>query len=270
MKKFWALYICTWKYDVFRKEFYDSCEKYLLKDWEYEKHYFVWTDSDKIKWNDRIHVFHQGNLWWPDNTLKRFHIFLSQEKELEKMDYLFFFNANLELKTPIWEEILPKEKDVIVVAKHPGFFNKNNLKFSYDRNPKSTAFIKKWEWNYYVQWALNWWTSYSYLKMCKILSRNVDIDNDNWIIALWHDESHLNRYVYDLEMDAHREKFMVLPPSYLYPEDRDFSFPCKILIRDKSKYIDVDKIKWNKKLIKDKIRTIYRIIIHKINWLKRK
>ena len=36
MKKFWVLYICTWKYDVFRKEFYDSCEKYLLTEWEFE------------------------------------------------------------------------------------------------------------------------------------------------------------------------------------------------------------------------------------------
>ncbi len=265
MKKFWILYICTWKYDIFRKEFYNSCEKYLLIDWDYEKHYFVWTDSDKIKWNDRIHVFYQENLWWPDNTLKRFHMFLFQEKELKNMDYLFFFNANLELKMPIWEEILPEKKDVIVVARHPGFFNKSNLKFTYDRNPKSTAFIRKWEWNYYVQWALNWWTSYSYLKMCKVLSKNIDIDKNNWIIALRHDESHLNRYVYDLEMNAHREQFIVLPPSYLYPEDSGFSFPCKILIRDKSKYFNVNKIKGSKMSLIDFVYKIWHKILSFFN-----
>ena len=243
MKKFWILYICTWKYDVFRKEFYNSCENYLLTDWEFEKHYFVWTDSDKIKWSDRIHIFHQENLWRPDNTLKRFHIFLSQEKELEKMDYLFFFNANLEIKQPIWEEILPKGKNTIVVTKHPWYFNKNNKQYPYDRNLKSTAFIKKWEWSYYVAWWLNWGTSYSFLKMGKDLARNIDIDKDNWVIALWHDESQLNRYIYDLEMNAHKEDFTLLPPSYLYPEWWDFSFPCKILIRDKAKYINVDKLK---------------------------
>lgn len=262
MKKFWALYICTWKYDVFRKEFYDSCEKYLLRGWEFEKHYFVWTDSDKIKWNDRVHVFYQENLWWPDNTLKRFHIFLSQEKELEKMDYLFFFNANLELKTPIWKEILPKNDDMIVVTKHPWFFNKNNIEFTYDRNVKSTACIKRWEWSYYVAWWLNWWTNASFLNMCKILSKNIDIDESNWVIALRHDESHLNRYIYDLEMDAYREKFMILPPSFLYPEGRDFSFPCKILIRDKSKYIAVNKIKNARMPLKHFMYKIW----HKILW----
>lgn len=252
MKKFWILYICTWKYDIFRKEFYNSCERYLLINDNFEKHYFVWTDSDKIKWGDRIHIFHQKSLWRPDNTLKRFHMFLSQEKKLEEMDFLFFFNANLEIKTPIWEEILPKEKDVIVVAMHPRFYNKKCTKFTYDRNPKSTAFIRKWEWNYYVQWALNWWTSYSYLKMCKILSKNIDMDKDNWIIALRHDESHLNRYIYELEMDWYRENFIVLPPSYLYPENSKFSFPCKILARNKLRYFNIRKIKkswaWFKEL----------------------
>ena len=115
MKKFWILYICTWEYDIFWKEFYESCEKNLLIDWDFEKHYFVWTDSKIIKWNERIHKFYQANMWWPNNTLKRFHLFLSQERELEKMDYLFFFNANLEIKLPIWQEILPKTNDMVVL-----------------------------------------------------------------------------------------------------------------------------------------------------------
>ena len=107
MKKFWILYICTWKYDVFRKWFYDSCERNLLVNSDFEKHYFVWTDSDEIKWNNNVTVIKQKNLGWPDNTLKRFHLFLEKRDILLKMDYLFFFNANLEIKQKIWEEILP-------------------------------------------------------------------------------------------------------------------------------------------------------------------
>ena len=244
MKRLWILYICTWIYDIFWNDFYNSCEKYLLKDLDYEKHYFVRTDSNKIKGSDNVHVIFQKNLWRPDNTLKRFHFFLSKEDDLKKMDYLYFFNANLEFKEPIWEEFLPKEKEVIVVAKHPWFFNKSNVKFTYDRNPKSTSYIKKWEWTYYVQWALNWWTSYSYLKMCRTLAKNIDTDERNWIIALRHDESHLNRYVYDLEMNGYSDRIKILPPSYIYPETGRFSFPCKILARDKTKYIDTYKLKW--------------------------
>ncbi len=267
MKKFWILYICTWKYDIFRKDFYSSCEKYLLTDWNFEKHYFVWTDSDKIKSNDKIHVIYQKNMGWPDNTLKRFHLFLSQRNELKKMDYLYFFNANIEIKELVNDEILPKFDNQIVVTLHPHYFNKSNVLFTYDRNPKSTAFIKKWEWSFYVAWGLNWGTNHSFLKLCEDMVQRIDIDNSHGVIALWHDESHLNRYIYDLEMNAQRWRFILLPPSYLYPEWFDFSFPSKILVRDKSKYIDVWRIKnanswfigYAHFLVKKFLRSLYKL-----------
>lgn len=238
--KIGILYICTWKYDIFWKDFYLSSEKYLLKN--QEKHYFVFTDSKNIfgsKNNSNIRIFDQENLWWPDNTLMRFHIFLSKETELEQMDYLFFFNANLEIKKEIWEEILPNSDEWIVVTRHPWFYNKSNKKYTYERNSKSTAFVKKWNWIIYVQWALNWWITKDFLKMCKILSQNVDKDKKNWIIAIWHDESHLNKYILS-------HNYRLLDSSYLYPEWRKIPFECKILIRDKSKRIDVSNIKWQK------------------------
>lgn len=46
---------------------------------------------------------------WPYSTLKRFSIFLTQETVLSKMDYLFFFNANLTCTQTITEEeFLPR------------------------------------------------------------------------------------------------------------------------------------------------------------------
>ena len=33
--------------------------------------------------------------------------------------------------------------------------------------------------------------------MCESLSKNIDVDNDNGITAIWHDESHMNRYFID-------------------------------------------------------------------------
>jgi hypothetical protein len=35
------------------------------------------------------------------------------------------------------------------------------------------------------------------LSLAKVISRNIDFDNANGFIATWHDESHLNRYLYD-------------------------------------------------------------------------
>lgn len=255
--KIGILYICTGKYDVFWKDFYLSCEKYLLQN--HEKYYYVFTDSKNIfesENNTNIHIIKQENLWWPDNTLMRFHIFLKQKKKLKDMDYLFFFNANLEIKENIWEELLPK-KEWIIVFKHPWFYNKNNDRFTYDRNPKSTAYIKNWYWKHYVQWALNWWYTKDYLLMCKILSKNIDIDKANWIIALWHDESQLNKYILNVN-------YKILDSSYLYPEWRNIPFKCNILIRDKSKWIDINWIKWYKS------NTLIEIIIKKIQWLFKK
>jgi len=154
--KIGILYICIGKYDIFWKDFYISCEKNLLRG--HEKHYFIFTDSNNIfDWenNDKIHIFPQENLGWPDNTLMRFHMFLSQRELLSKMDYLFFFNANIEIKKEIWEEILPKNEGLVVV-KHPWYYNKSTIEFPYDRNLLSMAYIEKWEWDTYVQWALNW------------------------------------------------------------------------------------------------------------------
>ena len=268
MKKIWILYICTWQYSIFRENFYESCEKFLLPDTE--KVYFVFTDSKQIKSNDKIHIIYQKNLWWPNNTLKRFHMFLSIEEKLKKMDYLYFFNANLEIKTTIFEEdFLPDRDNQIVVCLHPRFYNKKNTDFLYDRNPNSTAYIKKWEWEIYVQWGLNWWVSNAFLEICKTLKDNIDIDEKKWIIALWHDESHLNKYIYNLIQKWLSEKYKILSPGYLYPEKWlvvhnhpelkgiiHFLYPrlwritgldCKILNVDKSKYINIQEIKWIKK-----------------------
>lgn len=148
------MYICTGKYDVFWKDFYLSAEKYLLNEPGYEKHYFVFTDAHDLfasKANPRIHIFYQENLGWPDNTLMRFHIFLTQESELSSMDYLYFANANLEVKQFISaHEFLPQGEEKLVMCQHLGLFNKKNTKFTYERNPDSSAYIPPGAGDYYV------------------------------------------------------------------------------------------------------------------------
>lgn len=256
IKNIGILYICTWKYNIFWKDFYLSSERHLLKD--QEKHYFVFTDSKYIydqEKNKRIHIFYQKNLGRPDNTLMRFHIFLSIKKELEKMDCLYFFNANLEIKKDIGSEILPDET-WLVVTRHFGFYNKKKAKFTYDRNPKSTAFIKKQDGDIYVAWGLNGWNTKKFLAMSETLVKNIDIDKEKWVIALWHDESHLNKYILT-------HPYKLLDPWYLYPEWWSIPFECKILIRDKSKLIDINVIKWIRQ------NFVLRALI-KIKWLFKK
>jgi hypothetical protein len=50
MTKVGILYICTGAYDVFFEGFYHTAEKFLLPNTE--KHYFVFTESEKIVSSD--------------------------------------------------------------------------------------------------------------------------------------------------------------------------------------------------------------------------
>ena len=112
------LYICTGKYDIFWKDFYLSAERYFMQDQSFIIEYYVFTDSPKLydeENNKHIHRIKQKNLGWPDNTLKRFHIFLRIKEQLEReTDYLFFFNANLLFTSPISKE---SRNDEVLVPK---------------------------------------------------------------------------------------------------------------------------------------------------------
>lgn len=242
MYKIGILYMCTGNYKIFWKEFYKSSEKFFLKN--HEIHYFVFTDANHIydeENNNRIHKIYQENLGWPNNTLKRFDIFYKAKNDISKVDFLFFFNANLLFLKEVDEKFLPIEENILVV-KHPGFYNKNNREFSYDRNKKSLAYIEEGKGKYYVAGGLNGGKVEYFLELIEKLSYNIEMDLKNGIIALWHDESHLNKYILG------RTDIKVLEPSYLYPEGWNLPFEPIILIRDKRNYGGHKKLRAIKKI----------------------
>lgn len=232
------LYICTGKYDVFWKEFFESYEEYFLPDTL--KEYFVFTDAEKLYREDdcdRIHRIYQQRLGWPDDTLMRYHMFETILDRLALFDYIFFMNANCKCVTRIKEEeFLPVAKDIVVVQ-HPGAYQMKPRQFTYDRNPRSTAYIKRGQGQYYICGGINGGKADAYMELIKKLKRNIDIDKENNVVARWHDESHINRYILD------HDNWMMLSPSYCYAEGWNLPFETKILVRDKSKYLDVDTMK---------------------------
>jgi hypothetical protein len=241
MNKVAILYICTGKYDVFWKEFYESYEENFLKN--SHKEYFVFTDAQSLMYEDkcdRIHKIFQKQLGWPYDTLMRFSMFDSISQQLMKFDYVFFMNANCKCVSEITEdEFLPKKKDILVVQ-HPGEYNKKPSRYSYDRNPKSTAYIPKGEGKYYICGGINGGRTNAYLELVAELKQNVDTDLQNNVIAKWHDESHINHYIY-----VH-DNWEMLSPSYCYAEDWNLPFEPKILVREKSNYIDANGMKFGR------------------------
>lgn len=255
MKKVGILYICTGQYKVFWPEFYESAERYFLKN--SEVHYFVFTDADSVEYqneNNRVHVIQQEAYDWPYSTLLRFSIFLSAQEQLRKCDYLFFFNANAQINVPVCEaNFLPREEkgERLLGVLHPGFYNKEKYEYTYDRNPRCSAYIPYWKGNIYICGGINGGKTEAFLEMCDVLNSRINSDLKKGIIPEWHDESQINRYVLG------RNDFRILSPSYCCPENWDIPFECVILIRDKKRYIDIGKIR--KGAPETKIYLVHRI-----------
>lgn len=236
------LYICTGKYTVFWPDFYRTFSQKFLPGCR--KEFFVFTDAPAIEYGDApgVHRIYQQAYDWPYSTLKRFSIFLQAEERLAACDYLFFFNANLLCsETVTEEEFLPRPQrgENLLLVQQPGFWNKKPIFYTYDRNPKSTAYIPYNCGRAYVSGGLNGGTSSAFLALCHELERRTEQDLANGVIARWHDESQLNRYA------AERSDYRLLTPAYWYPEGWDLPFEQKITVRDKAKWIDVAAVKNN-------------------------
>lgn len=221
--KIGILYICTGKYIQFFNAFFKSSEAYFFKG--HEINYFVFTDGnlDKFEKNKRIHRIAQEKLGWPYDTLMRFHMFSRVSDVLRSMDFLFFFNANMKFVRAVGTDILPNESEHwLVGVKHPYFFDKDSADFTYENNPESAAYISVEEGTFYYQGCLSGGRTFEYLKLSEKLSKNIDVDLSKDIVAVWHDESHLNRYFLD-----HKPK--QLDSGYACPEEWNLPFEKKIV-----------------------------------------
>jgi hypothetical protein len=221
------VYICTGKYDIFFEEFYESAEENFLRC--SKKTYFVWTDSENESFNKHNVVkTHQSKLGWPFDTLMRFHMFNSKSEELSKFDYVFFFNANMKILKEITpEEILPTvDEHYLVGVEHAGYRNQRG---PVETRAESTAYVKPELNMQYHQGCLFGGSGKSFTLMIDHLKNNVQIDLDKKIIAIWHDESHMNCY-----FSENRPKS--LDSAFAHPENWPYHKEKICIQIDKSKF----------------------------------
>ena len=248
-KSIGILYICTGPYYLFWEDFYKSFQEKFLRNTK--KKYFVFTDADHIYSEDseNVRLIKIDNQPWPLITLLRFNTFLSIEPELKKCDYLMFSNANIICDEIITEEeFLPKDGEDLFVTSHPGYSGKKIYEFPYERNPNSLAYIP---WNCgkdYVIGAMFGGTSQGFVQMSKALKSNIEEDLKKNIIAKWHDESHLNRYV------AGRNGVRVLSPEYCYPYGMNVDYDKKISAVSKQAKFDVKTFKGHYEVKRNPLR----------------
>lgn len=233
MKKIAILYIATGRYIVFWEDFYKNAKENLLQ--KCNVHYFLFTDNDEITAPLDVTIIKKPFYPWPEETLRRFETFLSISEELEKYDYIYFFNANLMIVSPINEDILPDDKDELVVCLHPGYCYCSPPHFPYERRKNCTAYIAQNEGEHYACGGLNGGRAKDFIEMCSVLYKNIEIDKNNKIIAVWHDESHLNKYIIGKRVKWLGEEYLTFEKDMnnKYKQLRLQRKP-KILIRDKA------------------------------------
>lgn len=240
-KKIAILYICTGQYAVFWEQFYKSFQKRFLK--RSHKEYFVFTDAEHLYGGESsdVHLIFQKRLGWPYDTLMKFEMFSRITDELNRFDYIFFFNSNSYCKRRITEKEFLPEKENLLFVQHPGMYNKPAEEYTYERDEKSLAYIPAGEGTVYVCGGINGGRTEAFLQLILELKHRIEEDEKRGVIAIYHDESHINRYVYE-KMD-----YKLLSPAYGYPEGWRIPFPKKIILLDKSKYFNDRALKQGKR-----------------------
>ncbi len=228
------LIIATNKYIIYLQNLINSADQYFLKS--HKVHYNIFTDKVeevekmfKNRTDVSIHkVIHQP---FPYTTLYRFHFFKEHYNSISNFDQYVYIDSDCLIKSEINDEIIGD----IVPVMHCGYVKQRG---TYETNKLSTSYVKPTEGNTY--YGGGFW-SFSKIEFWKFVNKAIEmieIDKNNNIIPVWHDESVLNRYLID------NNPSKVLSPSYHYPQNNkhiyglwknaNVNYNCKILLLDKN------------------------------------
>lgn len=204
--KICILNIATNKYIQFVEQLLNSVEENFLNGHEISALVFTNHEVEEISENVKIsQIEHEP---WPIPTLKRYHYFVKEKEYISQFDYCFYMDVDMRIEDKVGDEVLGD----LVATQHPGFWFKTPNQFSYERREQSTSYVPYNEGRMYYAGGFNGGKPEHFLKMSQTIVENVEKDFRNNMIALWHDESHMNRYLIDTPPT------LELTPSYCYPE----------------------------------------------------
>lgn len=216
----------TNRYIKFVNPLIESARKFFLKN--HNVTYFVFTDSFIEHEPDTIIVYLKHKPW-PFSTMQRFEAYFNSKEILKKMDYLFACDSDMLFMDEVSDEIFQKR----VCVTHPLFWNnKEEAKKQFENNPISNAYVNQEQRKSYFAGGFYGGTAEEFLKLVEITAKNIRNDLEKNYIAIWHDESHLNKYFVD------NPPALILQPAYCYPENhfkwiQNFPFKKILMALDK-------------------------------------
>lgn len=148
---------------------------------------------------------------------------MKQEQALKAFDYIFFFNANAEFMQPVTREML------CPALKRASTCWSCSTRRSTPNRTMSSPMTATPQHGLYPLRAgqilrlrrRQRRRGSGILQLCHTLDARIRRDLQRSVIALWHDESQINRYI------LFRKDFRVLTPAFCYPEGWDhLPFPA--------------------------------------------
>lgn len=212
------LVVATGKYIQYVEPLVASAEKFFLKD--HNVTYFIFTDQEAPQLPQTIYAFHP-RFGWPLDTMKRYNAYYNNRELLKDQDYLFALDADMLFVGEVGDEILGER----VATLHPGFIGQRG---TYETNPASKACIEDEEGLHYYAGGFYGGSRETFFDMIASLIDGIEDDLSRDVIAVWHDESHWNRYCVD------HPPTVILSPSYCYPENWELNYTKKIIALDKN------------------------------------
>lgn len=212
------LIVATGKYIDFVYPLIQSARNHFCQN--HHVTYFVFTDQEMETAEDVVPIY-QCRLGWPYDTMMRYQVYFANWERLKGMDYLFACDADMLFEGEVGDEILGKR----VATLHPGFLGKRG---SYETNRRSKAYVSRKEGSYYFAGGFYGGDKESFFHILKTNIDRIEDDLRRGIIAVWHDESHWNRYCIDFPPTV------ILSPAYCFAEGYNLPYPKKLVTLEKN------------------------------------
>ena len=231
-------FLGTGKYLDFLPKYYENIEKYFLPN--SEKTILAFTDGELDGTPENLKVFSQEHLDWPYITLKRFEIINKAREIINDHDWFVFIDGDALVVDRIEEEEFFTDKPLFGVH-HPCHYlkmpphNKYPGAYEITENCNAAVDLEKYQPKVYYQGCFWGGKVPEVCAMIDELEYRVGDDLHRNVVALWHDESHLNKYFIENPDLVH-----TYGPEYAFPEvfKDQCTFKPKIvhLAKDNSEY----------------------------------
>lgn len=221
-----------------------SAQKFFESE-EVNLRFFLFTDR-----TDDAHEFGQTLDWasikvqsvvarpWPWATMARYaDLAKHSESVISESDFILHVDADMTFEAPFPESVLAAaRKSGVLLVQHPGFFRKERGPEEYVRNifsgarardflerikvggvgawessPKSRAFVPRIGRKRYFCGGVWICTGDNLRAFSEDLAARIDIDYQNGVTAVWHDESHLNAWAFE-----NPKRFAALGPEFCF------------------------------------------------------